>query len=103
MADLCAGHGLVGLIFALCEERVTRVELVDERRPQTFDRIFEAFVDLAPWVADKVSYREEGLTTSLRLPREAGVTLVHACGPLTDLGLSIAASGIVRSSTDLSK
>lgn len=97
MVDLCAGHGLVGLIFALCERSVTRVELVDERKPASFDRIWEAFTSIAPWVADKVSYREASLDESLALAPDAGVLLVHACGRLTDKGLdrAIAAAGPV--------
>ncbi len=94
MVDLCAGHGLVGLIFALCEPSVTRVELVDARQPASFERIWTAFTAIAPWVAEKVSYREAALDESLRLPTEAGVVLAHACGGLTDLGLDCAiASG----------
>ncbi len=97
MVDLCAGHGLVGLIFALCERSVTRVELVDGRKPASFDRIWEAFTSIAPWVADKVSYTEGALDDSLALPRDAGVVLVHACGALTDQGLdrAIASGGPV--------
>ncbi len=97
MVDLCAGHGLVGLIFALCEPSVTRVELVDARQPASFERIWTAFTAIAPWVAEKVSYREAALDESLRLPTEAGVVLAHACGGLTDLGLdcAIASGGLV--------
>lgn len=97
MVDLCAGHGLAGLIFALCEEGVTRVELVDTRKVASFDRIWDAFTSIAPWVADKVTYREAALDESLRLPPEAGVLLVHACGGLTDQGLdrAIASGGPV--------
>ena len=94
MVELCAGHGLVGLIFALVERSVTRVELVDSRQPPTFARILEAFTTIAPWVADKVVYRVAPLDGSTVLPEGAGVVLAHACGALTDLGLDAAiASG----------
>lgn len=88
MVDLCAGHGLAGLIFALCEPTVERVQLVDHRRPESFDRIWKAFVDVAPWVREKVTYQESPLDQSLRLPAGASVLLVHACGALTDEGLT---------------
>lgn len=88
MVDLCAGHGLSGLIFALCEPTVERVELVDQRRPASFDRIWKAFVDIAPWVGEKVIYRETAIDESLRLREGASVLLVHACGSLTDQGLT---------------
>lgn len=92
MVDLCAGHGLAGMVFALCEPMVQRVELVDHRKPATFDRIWEAFVSIAPWVGEKVVYRESPLDDSLKLPESASVLLVHACGALTDRGLGHAIS-----------
>ncbi|MCO4773931.1 MAG: methyltransferase domain-containing protein [Deltaproteobacteria bacterium] len=90
IVELCAGHGLVGLIFALCDRSVTRVELVDSRQPATYSRIREAVTSIGPWVADKVSYREVSLDESTELPEGAGVVLAHACGALTDLGLDCA-------------
>lgn len=91
MVDLCAGHGLVGLIFAVCEESVEDVRLVDERQPESFARIWQAFVEIAPWIEKKVRYEVHPLSEGLVLPEEAGVVLVHACGDLTDKGLRLAA------------
>lgn len=91
MVDLCAGHGLAGLIFALCEESVTAVRLMDDRIPESFPRILSAFREIAPWVAEKVSYERKPLSDASALPSDAGVLLVHACGDLTDRGLSLAA------------
>ena len=91
LVDLCAGHGLVGLVFALTEERVTRVELIDHGVPATFERILAAFVEIAPWVREKILYRAEPLTDQLALPKDSGVLLVHGCGNLTDIGLRVAA------------
>lgn len=87
LVDLCAGHGLVGMIFAACEPGVTRVDLVDSSKPETFDRIWAAVTGVAPWVADKVTYREAPIDDSGAVPPGAGVLLVHACGGLTDQGL----------------
>ena len=90
MIDLCAGHGLVGLIFALCEPGVLEVKLIDERQPPSFSRIFQAFVEIAPWVEDKVTYYERCLNEPLGIDKHSGLLLVHACGSLTDEGLKIA-------------
>lgn len=87
MVDLCAGHGLTGLIFAACERRVQRVTLIDERKPDSFDRIWQAFVEIAPWVDGKVHYLATSLDGDLPIEEGAGVALVHACGSLTDRGL----------------
>lgn len=91
MIDLCAGHGLAGMIFALCEPTVTKVQVIDSRQPASFERIWAAFTDIAPWVAEKVSYVEKPLDEIQELPLGATVLLVHACGPLTDEGLALAA------------
>ncbi len=91
MVDLCAGHGLAGMIFALCEPSVLRVEVIDERKPSSFERIWAAFTEIAPWVAEKVTYLEQPLGEVDNLADGASLLLVHACGPLTDEGISLAA------------
>jgi len=91
VVDLCAGHGLVGLLFAAFERSVQRVILLDRRRPDSFARIRDAVVEVAPWVADKVVYIEESLSRSdAHLPPRAGVVAVHACGVRTDRCLALA-------------
>ncbi|MCH2109077.1 MAG: methyltransferase [Polyangiaceae bacterium] len=87
LIDLCAGHGLAGLLFAACEERVEKVLLIDQRQPESFPRIWRAFEKVAPWVMQKVEYREEAIDADLELSPRASVILVHACGELTDKGL----------------
>jgi len=94
MVDLCAGHGLTGILFALCERTVERVVLIDQRVPETFEAIRAAVVNIAPWVAPKLHYQCAPVDDDLSLPQGAGTLLVHACGPLTDVGLRLAmASG----------
>ena len=83
VADLCCGHGLTGLLFAAFEKRVEQVVLVDRRRPKAFDRVHQAVVDVAPWVAAKIDFREARLR-DCALPEGASVLGVHACGVRTD-------------------
>ena len=90
MVDLCAGHGLSGILFALCEREVQRVILVDPHQPETFDAILAAVVAIAPWVAPKIEYRIRSLDDPGPIPDGAGTLLVHACGELTDQGLELA-------------
>jgi hypothetical protein len=92
MVDLCAGHGVAGLVYAACEKTVERVVLVDDRKPSSFERIWQAFVEVAPWVEAKVTYEETPLA-SASVELGAGVLLVHACGSLTDRGLALAIAG----------
>ncbi len=93
MMDLCCGHGLTGLLFALCERSVTRVILTDERRPRCYEQVYAAVVQVGPWVAEKVTFREaplEGLSArDAEIPRDCGTLIVHGCGSLTDRGLEI--------------
>jgi len=96
LADLCCGHGLVGIAFALFERSVEEVTLVDRVRPASFDAVLEAANDVAPWVAKKVRYIESPLKKAQQhLDRGTGILGVHACGTRSDqcLDLATALSG----------
>ena len=85
VADLCCGHGLTGILFAMSERSVEQVLLVDQRRPASVDIVLEAAAEVAPWVTDKVGYIETDLQSAAEhLPDGAAVIGVHACGVLTD-------------------
>ena len=84
MADLCCGHGLVGLLFA-CEPTVQRVILLDHARPAAHDAILEAVASVFPQVLDKVEYIEADVERAAEhLSVDCGVVAVHACGVRTD-------------------
>lgn len=91
MADLFCGHGLTGILFALSERSVDRVVLVDKSRPASFDIIFETVCELAPWVRDKVDYKE-CLVEEAGAFLDAGTAIiaVHACGDRTDMAVDLA-------------
>ena len=61
IVDLCCGHGLVGMLFAVFERKVERVVLVDQRKPASFPAIWQAMCKAAPWVAKKVTFVEKSL------------------------------------------
>ncbi len=89
VVDLCCGHGLTGILFAMFERDVERVLLVDRNRPATHDRIMEAAVEVAPWVRSKVEFIEEKIQ-DFTPPSDAGLLAVHACGSRTDYCLELA-------------
>lgn len=94
MADLFCGHGLTGVLFAAAERSVERVLLLDHRRPDSFDSILEAAASTAPWVLDKVEYREHPIDIdTVTVPAEAALLAVHACGHRTDTAIQIASRG----------
>ena len=91
VADLCCGHGLVGLCFAVFEPEIERVLLLDLHQPQNHAACFEAACAVAPWVREKVEYRTGNLQYAHAwLPPNAGVVAVHACGTRSDQVLDLA-------------
>ncbi len=92
MVDLCAGHGLTGLLFALLEPSVEHVLLIDEKRPPCWDAVYDVVTGIGPWVSKKVSYEEvslERVASDSLVPPGASVLLIHGCGSLTDIGIDI--------------
>ena len=98
VVDLCCGHGLTGLLFAVFERDVAKVVLHDRTRPPAFGKILEACVEVAPWVAPKVQELWGVELDALQADPEAHLppgprTLVigvHACGYATDMCLQVA-------------
>ncbi|MFC1526102.1 methyltransferase [Candidatus Latescibacterota bacterium] len=91
MADVCCGHGLTGILFALLEKSVEQVRLIDESLPASTVRVLETAIQLGPWVKEKVSTTESGLTRlESSLPDGTAVLAVHGCGSLTDQALDLA-------------
>ena len=90
VADLCAGHGLTGMLFAVFEPSVQRVVLVDRSRPRNHDKVLSAVVEVAPWVEEKVEYWSADIKRALDLPDMTSIVAVHACGGRTDACLDVA-------------
>ncbi len=91
VADLCCGHGLVGMLFGLLEREVEEVVLVDLKFPESSRKVEEALCEVGPWLRGKV----RRLTRSVKgvgplLPEGAGVVAVHACGARTDWAIEAA-------------
>ncbi len=85
MADLCCGHGLTGILFALFERSVERVLLIDQTQPATHIKALDAAIRVGPWVADKVRYQTARMKdVGEHLEAQTSVIGIHACGTLTD-------------------
>lgn len=90
VVDLCSGHGLAGLLFAVLERRTEEVVLCDKREPADHERVWRACVAVAPWIEAKVRYVEGPLAeTRASLAPGSAVMGVHACGKLTDACIDI--------------
>jgi hypothetical protein len=98
MADLCCGHGLLGILFALFERRVQHVVLTDEVEPPSHAKLLACARQVGPWIDGKVSFRQARIrdVRETLLPGTAIVS-AHACGTLTDqcLDIAIALGGAV--------
>ena len=98
VADLCCGHGLAGILFALFERRVERVTLIDREEPPSCARILASAVAIGPWVADKVRFETRRMKEVVdHLEPNTSVIATHACGLLTDrcIDCAIAVGGSV--------
>ena len=91
VVDLCCGHGLVGVLFALFERSVKRVILVDKVEPKSRQRMLDCLAKVAPWITAKVESRNESIYSEVDwLPKESSIVAAHACGVLTDRCIEIA-------------
>ena len=93
VVDLCCGHGLVGLLFALLERKVQEVYLLDLNFPDSSRRIESIINECWPWVSPKIKRLERSVKGAAHeLPTGAGVVAVHACGARTDWAIDVACS-----------
>lgn len=91
VADLAAGHGLTGLLFALFEREVERVVLVDTHPSPSHLRLLDALCGVAPWVRPKVRWVTGTIEDSPgHLEPGTSIVAVHACGVRTDACLDVA-------------
>lgn len=98
VADLCAGHGLTGILFALFERSVEQVTLIDTHPPDSFPIILKALTPLAPWLPQKVRYVTARIQHATQhLPHGASIIAIHACGQRTDrcIDAAIALNGAI--------
>ena len=85
VADLCCGHGLVGLLFAYLERSVKQVYLVDHQFPPSLSILLEIFDECAPWVRPKIHLLQKKVKgIHHHLPPKTSIIGVHACGARTD-------------------
>ncbi len=93
VADLCCGHGLTGILFAVFSRPVQRVLLLDQRRPKSHDKVLAAATAAAPWIEGRVRFVEVPLKrASEHLEPGCSLVAVHACGVRTDRCIDLAIS-----------
>jgi len=91
VADLCCGHGLLGILFAIFERDVERVILIDQNEPESRQKLIAVASEVAPWTKGKIDNRAAKISVDDAWI-EPGISIVsaHACGVLSDLCIDIA-------------
>lgn len=91
VVDLCCGHGLVGMLFALLERQVEQVYLLDLKFPKSSYKIEALLNEQWPWLSPKINRIERSVKGAAGvLPKGAGMVAVHACGARTDWAIDVA-------------
>ena len=93
VVDMCAGHGLVGILFGLYERRVERVVLVEPKPPGNRPKVLAAAYETAPWLEGRIEFVDRKIEHAtdplIRDHAGAGLVAVHACGLLTDRAIEL--------------
>lgn len=85
VTDLCCGHGLTGILFALFERTVEQVLLIDRQEPPNHAGVLACAIRVGPWVADKVRYQTAPMKrAAAHVEPSTSIMAIHACGRLTD-------------------
>lgn len=90
LVDLCCGHGLVGMLFAVFEPMVTSVALIDMKEPPSLRELLSCLLPIAPWIEEKIVFQRSRLDNLADIPVGTSVVSAHACGLLTDQCIKMA-------------
>ena len=91
IADLCCGHGLLGILYAVFERKVELVLLVDKTEPPSRMKVIKAIARVAPWIEAKVENKACKISPNVDwLPKGTAIISAHACGTLSDLCIGMA-------------
>lgn len=90
VCEVGAGHGMVGLFAAILWPSLARVDQIDRRRPDSWERIRELLAPAYLRVKTAVRYREARLDKLADLAPADLVVGVHLCGGLTDTVAALA-------------
>ena len=93
--DLAGGHGLLGCILLLLDDRSPQAIVVDANRPANSDKLISAMTTAWPRLEGRITYVESAIERFVIAPDDLAVS-VHACGTLPDTILQMAVSAGCR-------
>ena len=93
VAEVCCGHGLIGVLYAMLEESVDEVLLTDARIPPSQAKVISAASALAPWIDGKLTVADKEITETHALVNpDTSIVSSHGCGALTDQAIDLGIS-----------
>jgi len=93
IAEVCCGHGLIGVLYAMLEEEVDEVLLTDVQIPPSQARVISAASALAPWIDRKLTVADKEITETHALVNpDTSIVSSHGCGALTDQAIDLGIS-----------
>jgi hypothetical protein len=95
VVELAAGHGLLSAMLMILDDTSPRATCIDIHRPLSHSRLMSALVRRWPRLQGRIEYRE-GRLEETRVPQDALVISVHACGELTDRVMELALAARAR-------
>ena len=99
LVDVAGGHGMLGLLVAVFQwKRFDKVVIADTKQPKAFEKVLDAGLEVAPWIASRLKYvsgpdadfmsastgDSSGSSPSRILSPGCAVACVHGCNALTD-------------------
>lgn len=91
VVDLCCGHGLLGVLFAIFEKKTDQVVLLDKVTPPSRLQLISLAMELAPWIQEKIIQLEVSLAApGAWLEPGSAIVSAHACGRLSDQCIDLA-------------
>jgi SAM-dependent methyltransferase len=94
--DLAAGHGLLAYVMLLLDDTSPRALAIDERKPESAEKIARELVAEWPRLEGRVEYVERSIDGELSFERDDLLVSAHACGTLTDRVLELAIASQAR-------
>lgn len=87
--DICGGHGFVGILLSLFSKAIISANIIDQKRPLSFDRIVNCVEQISPDAVKQVHFIQEDYQL-VNFKKNSLLIGIHACGIRTDWLMDLA-------------
>jgi hypothetical protein len=81
--DICAGHGLTGILLTILSAGIEKTSIVDLKKPQSHDKMMNSLSKLIPELPEKIEFIQQNFE-QISYKQNAFLIGVHACATRTD-------------------